>query len=196
MPWTSVLLLETDRARMSLRRYSTDRAEPCPAGYYHETKTFVGTAPLTIDGEGNWHVEMPQPPHTDPRWPTHCACGYTFTEADNWVLSPSRIYTRQDTGAELTLDEAEPGMMWRSWWFEDEWHGPDGKSYTIRLPGGGEWAMDGPSTSGPGWTRSGEAPNITARPSILTKDCSAWRGYHGWLTDGVLSDDLEGRTYE
>lgn len=37
-----------------------------------------------------------------------------------------------------------------------------------------------------GWTVTGEAPNITVRPSI-----NAVGVYHGWLTDGVLSDGLE-----
>lgn len=40
-----------------------------------------------------------------------------------------------------------------------------------------------------GWTVTGELPNITITPSIGAAD------YHGWVTDGVLSDDIEGRTY-
>ena len=43
---------------------------------------------------------------------------------------------------------------------------------------------------GDGWTVTGEAPNITASPSI-----NAVGRYHGWLQNGVLSDDVEGRTF-
>ena len=197
MPWTSVLLLETDHARMSLRRYSTDRTKPCPTAYYHNSGTPIDTAPINTDAEGNWHVEYPQPPRDDPRWPTHCACGYSFMEADNWQVSASRIYTRQDTGAELTLDEAEPGMLWEAPWYADVgWHGTDGKSYVMRLPGNGEWPMDAISASGGRWERTGEVPRFTVRPSILSHGTSTVKTYHGFLTDGLLSDDLEGRTYE
>lgn len=41
-----------------------------------------------------------------------------------------------------------------------------------------------------GWEVTGELPNITLRPSIGAVE------YHGWVTDGVLSDDIEGRTYD
>jgi hypothetical protein len=43
-----------------------------------------------------------------------------------------------------------------------------------------------------GWVVTGEAPNITTMPSI---NSFANPGYHGWLKDGILSDDLEGRKY-
>ena len=40
-----------------------------------------------------------------------------------------------------------------------------------------------------GWKVTGEIPLLTAYPSIGKP------GYHGWLNGGILSDDLEGRTY-
>lgn len=61
----------------------------------------------------------------------------------------------------------------------------------ITLPGGAEWCPDMVSSeSGQGWTVTGELPNITVRASVHQIG-----RYHGWVTDGVLSDDLEGRTY-
>jgi hypothetical protein len=61
----------------------------------------------------------------------------------------------------------------------------------ICLPGGDWWDVDGPaSNSDSGWSVTGEPPNLTVHPSIGTST------YHGWLKDGVLSDDLEGRTFD
>ena len=42
-----------------------------------------------------------------------------------------------------------------------------------------------------GWTVTGEPPNITLTPSINVKGA-----YHGWITNGVISDDCEGRTFD
>lgn len=41
-----------------------------------------------------------------------------------------------------------------------------------------------------GWTVSGEIPNITVHPSI-----NIVGSYHGWLQNGVVSQDCEGRNY-
>ncbi len=60
----------------------------------------------------------------------------------------------------------------------------------VRLPDGKDWVVDSRSTGGGGWVITGEVPNITASPSILTET------YHGFLHNGVLSNDLEGRTYD
>lgn len=76
---------------------------------------------------------------------------------------------------------------------------PDGRCLVVKLPGliGGVmrgilWHIDHPtSDDGPGWTRTGTPPNVTATPSINFVGY-----YHGWLTNGVLSDDVEGRTFD
>ena len=134
MPWQCVLLLETDRARLELRRFNGGACLVKPYGMpCHDARVPFGEAPIKVDPErGTWDVDAEPPPHDDPHWPSACACGYEFTLDDTWQLSRHRIYTRQDTGAELTLDEAEPGMIWRTWWHEAFWHGPDGHCYTMR----------------------------------------------------------------
>lgn len=66
----------------------------------------------------------------------------------------------------------------------------------VRLPNGIDCLIDtrvdGETT---GWDVTGEAPIITMHPSV-----NLWpgnpRGWHGWLQNGVLSDDLEGRKYD
>lgn len=69
-----------------------------------------------------------------------------------------------------------------------------GRDYVvwILLPGDcSYWCPDfKASGSESGWRVSGELPAITVHPSIDAEGC-----YHGWLRDGVLTDDLEGRTY-
>ena len=191
MSWDCILLVATDQVSLSLRRYADAPCLVKPHGMsMHDARTFIGTAPIVISARETWDVEVAQPAHTDPRWPTQCGCGYVFQEGDTWQLSKNRLYVPQDTGDLLTLHDVEPGMMWETPWFADEWHGADGRCFTMALPGHGEWTIDGPASNGSGWTRTGEPPKITARPSIASKN------YHGWLTDGVLSDDLEGRTYE
>jgi hypothetical protein len=68
--------------------------------------------------------------------------------------------------------------------------GPDGKCLYVVTPGG-HWPVDHPSSdNGPGWTRTGEPPNVTASPSI-----NFVGRYHGFLQNGVLTDDCEGRVF-
>jgi hypothetical protein len=57
---------------------------------------------------------------------------------------------------------------------------PDGHFVCVMTPGG-EWNIDGRSTGGGYWTRTGTPPKLTVRPSILIG-----RAYHGFLTDGKL----------
>jgi hypothetical protein len=57
----------------------------------------------------------------------------------------------------------------------------------VLTPNGRMWCVDQVSTNGTGWIVTGDAPIITAMPSIVVP------GYHGWLRDGVFSDDIEGR---
>jgi hypothetical protein len=67
------------------------------------------------------------------------------------------------------------------------WRGPDGRCLVLKTPAG-DWVIDGPASGGGRWERTGVPPLITARPSILIPG-----QYHGWLTAGVLSDDIDGK---
>ena len=66
----------------------------------------------------------------------------------------------------------------------------------VMLPGGVEWCVDtlAINESGPhgeGWDVSGDPPNITVNPSINFGGV-----YHGWIRDGVITDDCEGRRFD
>lgn len=60
----------------------------------------------------------------------------------------------------------------------------------VVLPSGDWFCPDQKTSSGSDWTVTGEPPQITVSPSI-----NAIGSFHGWLRDGVLSDDVEGRTF-
>jgi hypothetical protein len=188
----------TTRVRMSLRRYQFSTSEGgnvvqnCPVHGYHNASVVIGedeavNMPRVHDGQAvhgdNW-------PHDDPRWPTKCDCGHEFDAADNWQFNPDTLYRRADTGELMTEKSAPAGAMrhaeWLSGFKSGYVAGSDGRFLQCKLPDGIWWTIDGPATNEPinqvGWTRTGEVPNITARPSIATP------GYHGFLTAGYLEE--------
>lgn len=65
----------------------------------------------------------------------------------------------------------------------------------VRLPGAGDFAIDcrffeGGNYYGDGWTVIGDPPLITVSPSI-----NIVGSYHGYIRNGVILDDVEGRKY-
>ena len=61
----------------------------------------------------------------------------------------------------------------------------------VRIPSSEVFCVDArPSDGAPGWDVSGDAPNITVAPSI-----NIIGRYHGWIRNGVITDDCEGRTF-
>ncbi len=126
----------------------------------------------------------------DKRWPMACPCGYKFRDDDEWQVVTDLIYRRADTGEEMTLRDAPPGALWDAWWLRGsriggtEYGGPDGRVITLKTPAGA-WVVDGPPIDQPAqkWTRTGEPPKITVRPSIRIG--SPVR-YYAFLTHGVL----------
>lgn len=70
----------------------------------------------------------------------------------------------------------------------------------VALPNGTLWNVYGPSSDGTPWDVTGEIPNITVTPSIFPqpwiRDGKIVRqGWHGYITNGQISDGLEGRSY-
>lgn len=193
MTWQCYMLEPTDHVQRHLRRFTwSSRATCLDSSNGHDASFRIEDIAL-LPQDGLYSHSDDSYPHDDSRWPSTCSCGYSFTDDDEWQCSQFRIYQRTNTQDQYTLtygqpDSAKPGAMWQAtWWTETE------EYLILRLPNGHDWAIDGPSTSGGGWTRTGVAPIITARPSIWSRTEPS--GYHGWLTDGVLSDDLDGRSY-
>lgn len=84
--------------------------------------------------------------------------------------------------------------------------GVDGRKWICKTPGG-PWMIDGPAKGGGGWSRTGEAPNLSVTPSIhitverplavYTPGAKGTRTetcYHGFLTEGVLRSTADSPT--
>jgi hypothetical protein len=189
---------------------------PLDPGEYssHNAKTRIEDAPLVRDEVG--YVETPSSTDVpeklaewvgDPRWPTHCGCGYEFAADDQWQLFVQPEYRRADTGELTTLQDAPAGAMWDAFWMPGPWfRGPDGICLTVKTPGG-EWSVDQrasncglPDDSWEAgghhycWIRHNDPREVPCRLTVdkAGKTCSAGGGsivsgsYHGFLTNGCL----------
>jgi hypothetical protein len=120
----------------------------------------------------------------DPRWPTHCICGYKYTEDDHWQVVQEPIYAAAD-GRRAWISpaygrEPTPGAMFDTFW-RPELRKEDGLAISVICPDGADWCIDGKASSGGFWTREGTPPLLTVSPSIQTGT------YHGHLQNGVLT---------
>jgi hypothetical protein len=183
---------------MALRRFRlSSEGDACPVGYgYHNAEVPIGRAPDRRTPDGYSEAPPVEEYAGDVRWPTRCACGYAFTDEDQWQVWTESIYRRLDTGQEWAQRSMPPGAMLDGFWLPQK--GPDGIALVVVLPPAADdtrghwWHVDGPSrnngVAGPGWTRTGDPrarpPTVTATPSILTDS------YHGFLTSGALTDPL------
>lgn len=201
-PVPCFLVVPTDRMRLSLRRYrSGSDLSKCPGPQsYHDAKAPLGELKDRSDLEAISDEPGPLYPKTDPRWPTHCACGEAFVDADAWQVFTERIWARADTGEENTLHAFGPGAMWDATWHHDvpAWCGFDGRAIIVKLPNGHDWAIDGRAsnctlkddTEHRCWIRHGEPPHLTVDKNGRT--CAAGAGsiasdgWHGFLRNGML----------
>lgn len=185
---TCFLLQPTGVQAEYLRRYCDGENEKCPGRYgYHNGMFHIGNNPES--------VRTDQPDHSHANWPKKCDhCNYQFKESDHWQVFRENLFKRSDTGEVLTLGNAPAGAMWLASWMPEGFGSVHFKALPeetrrkghviLKCPGGHDWDIDSNSTNGDGWSRSGEPPNITARPSILFP---VPNGYHGFLTGGVLT---------
>lgn len=193
MPWKMFLVEPAGIFRRSLRRfwnYGLGRH----SGHYHDASVVIKeqcSCPepggRSTSGEG-WE--------DDPRWPARCACGYAFVPEDHRQMNEELLYKGAPDGRLYTLRSHPPGAIWRAIWMEKEtenpYAAPDGKVWCLKLPGDTEWLIYSFS-SGPDrrkWDVHGTLPNITVHPSV-----NAEGYYHGWIKDGVISEDCEGRKF-
>lgn len=206
MAWECFWVVESNEVELWLRRYvSHDDADPpCPNGY-HNDSALIGRAPRVMTEDGHWEAIPHEEYAGHPRWPTACPCGYQFTVDDHWQVNQEPIYHHRDRAGEWTQRGLPVGAVFDSHWFPDSWKGPDGRAITVVLPDlnvppGQDarshfWNVDGPASPGDGrliehaWTRHGDPDDL---PSFSVTASIDARGsnYHGFLTNGVLTDPL------
>ena len=190
MGWKCFVIEPADVCRRSLRRYSNISAN---SHSFHDVEAIIDPEIPKAEVEevcrsGSGEFEG------DPRWPKACICGYKFHPEDHWQVNVIRLYRGSSDGKMYTLrDRGLPiGAMWEASWLDHpNWNGPDGKAWCIRFPGGQDWIVYGPSSDGKKWTVSGDPPILTASPSIGIPGT-----YHGFLKNGVISEDVDGRKFE
>jgi hypothetical protein len=144
--------------------------------------------------------------YDDPRWPSHCTCGFKFPDEVVRQYFPERMYRVQGTDTLVTLRNAPAGAMWYATWLEkyDAYKGPDGRCLIVKLPNGNDWTIDSRAsnctlpndTVHKCWIRHGTPPNITVDKNGFT--CAAGAGsilsgqgdrhYHGFLINGELRE--------
>lgn len=178
----------TGRYRRDLRRFTfSDRTMvPCivPTNVHDAMVTIgvVDEAEAAKAHGDNW-------PHDDERWPRICkACGYEFTESDEWQRNDNQIYRRPD-GIEFSHWGSEtadipPGTMWRLPWYDEySSHPQNAESWLVILPDHGQWITTQAASGGGYWTINGTAPRIDVSPSIWHNSPNGW---HGFIRNGEL----------
>ncbi len=171
--------------RRSLRRYSDQKCS-LQSGIHDIT--------VVIDAEieGLEEISLIQGEFVgDPRWPQGCRCGYSFQDGDHWQVHADRLYMGAPDGKLYALRDPDLpiGAMWNAEWLKSMGAGPDGLSLVLKLPSGAEWPMD-VENAGHTWSRIGTPPIISVTPSINHVGF-----YHGYLKNGVITEDAEGRTF-
>lgn len=213
MPHKCFLIEPTGEATWGLRRYRNGAVNDCPLETkYHNAHTELGRCKVwkqkyedPIYKHHDWHYEFDAPKLTDllgdPRWPTHCACGYQFTPEDYFQVWTERLYKGPD-GQEYSLHKPPVGALWYAEWLEDLpkwWKGPDGRILMAKTPGG-EWCIDSRASNCTMpdddehrcWVRHGTPPEIHVDKN--GKTCAAGAGsivsgnYHGFLHNGYFTD--------
>jgi hypothetical protein len=100
----------------------------------------------------------------------------------DWYYDPSG--EREAAGKHVVAKRDCDSFLSRFYW--DDWSDKRPPIIVI-CPNGRQWCVDQKSSNGEGWKVTGEWPNITCTPSIVVP------GYHGFLQNGIFTDDLEGR---
>ena len=79
-----------------------------------------------------------------------------------------------------------------AWWAENSV--TKERMICICMPNNNVFCPTG-NNQGHNWQVTGEWPNATCTPSIAC-DQSTGGTYHGWIQNGIITDDCEGRKYD
>lgn len=205
MPWKCFVAEDSGLFQRSFRRYSSGSECRVNPHAYHNVEAVVDAELPAAFGPARGDLPDDEL-RKDPRWPRECPCGYRFHPLeDSWQVNVESLYRGAPDGKLYRLRELPPGAMWDAYWFCDtpegraRYAGPDGKAWCLMTPCGVEWIVYGPSSNGGKWQVTGVPPQLTASPSIGLNISAGLahptRSYHGFLRDGVLTEDQDGRTF-
>lgn len=210
MTWPLFWVDDTGADVIALRRYvDSDTASCTGSSTYHNARVFIG------QGESRSTPIDAAEYAGDERWPTHCSCGYEFTDADHWQVWTESIFVRRSTGEHWKMSDLPVGATFDAHWLPENWRNPvDGMGVSVVLPHlckadlsnplwrrdarACVWNVDGPASpkdeSGKlvphAWTRSGdpraEPSTLHVSPSIDAGGCC----YHGHVQNGVLTNPI------
>jgi hypothetical protein len=182
------MLTPTTRAVRELRRHASNPGHSHGPHGYHSAEVDAGVVDAQVTRDGTVPAQAARRRRGDPPWPEACSCGYRFTKDDPKQVNLHLLFRRSDTGTLTTLRDAKPGAMWDARWIRvQDWRGPDGRSLVVRCPNGMDWHIDGTSSSGGRWTRTGSPPEVTVSPSIAIGHPDDPTFYHGHLQGGIFT---------
>lgn len=203
-PIKCFFLTPTNRVRRFARCYSNSTApsNQCVATKsYHNASIYVDTVVVAEQNLITPGFDT-LAPTSGFEWPQKCeACDYLFTEQDERMMFPDRIWVDGD-GNEHSIHPkyVKPGAMFYTDWFQQDRLGPDGRHLVVACPDRHLWSPDNRASNCTlphdkehrCWVRHGVPPNITVDKngytcqagagSIVTPD----NGWHGFLRDGYL----------
>jgi len=109
------------------------------------------------------------------------------------MLSPEEYIAKRNAGT-LAIGDAWFAPWYRgsvSTWYEAKWS-EKREPIVVCMPGNVYFCIDSEcGADRSGWEVTGEPPNLTVYPSI-----NHYGIYHGWIRNGVITDDCEGRKYD
>lgn len=196
----------TDQLVFDLRVYESGEDVPaCPLnpgkhGHHNAHSERIGQKTVPMDDQTP--VNGPAEEYEgDPRWPTHCPCGYAFGPNARFMVWNQRLIRRTDTGELYEgYRSLPPGAIWSAPWMADHWGGPDGRCLVCKLPDGHDWIIDGQANNCTMpdddvhrcWVRHGRPEDGTLHVDKNGHTCAAGAGsiatskWHGFLHNGHL----------
>lgn len=193
--WKLFMTRESGFCQRSLCRYGAGGHDRCPKSGYHNAEVVIDPQFLS-DRSIHDVTEMGVSQYKDDvRWPKECACGYVFHPEDYWQVNIDRLYAGALDGKLYRLRDLPPGAVWRATWIEDanchHYGNAKGEVWAVQMPNMVEFLIFQKDNEGRGWDVTGELPKITLSPSI-----NQVGSYHGYIQDGVISEDCEGRPFK
>lgn len=190
MGWKLYIAESTIFARRSLRRYSGNECAVA-GGRIHDAEVVIDEKFVAGSDDEATVADDKKGYAGDPRWQDACVCGYRFHPEDHWQVNVNRLYSGAPGENLHVLRELPPGGCWDAHWMDHpQYKGPDGKAWACMMPCMIEWMVYGPSSGGKPWDVQGTIPKITVSPSISISGL-----YHGWIKNGEISEDADGRPF-